>query len=450
MAQALTRPLTRRVPSLLTRPLPNRLNPNEYHDGISLDFRRNQFYVKAPGRPAQVAPFTSLFTFTGDNRSMYRGASGLLIPSQTNTPRVEYDANGDCLGLLIEGARTNLILHSQDIGNAAYDVKYQGAATTNTTTAPDGTATADTWTENTATDTHAVGQSVAKAASNLTYSGSFWVKANGRSRIRLTLAGSTAGTNGVFGDYILTGNGSVTGLSTVGTGWSSPSGTIQAFANGWYRCTITGTSGTETSVVLIINLHNGTSTSYTGDNASGVHVWGAQLEQAAFPSSYIPTTTGSVTRSAEIAQRVYGAEFDITKGTAYVEYDFPIVNMGSTRQLLSRNTGGGATGGILWSGDGIPITINDSINQASDANPAPAINTLYKGATSYDVANGLVAVVSGTAATTNATFSGDMGGSGTIITVGSSTTGSHGFGHIRRLDYWPERLSNDNLQRLTA
>src|SRR5258708_3837088 len=49
-----------------------------------------------------------------------------------------------CLGLLMEEARTNTAIFSQDLANAANWNFFDSSCTTNTTTSPDGTADADT------------------------------------------------------------------------------------------------------------------------------------------------------------------------------------------------------------------------------------------------------------------------------------------------------------------
>lgn len=55
---------------------------DNFDNGIHLDFANDYHYIKRPGQEAQVAPFTNLFTFTGDNKSMYRGSNGLLRASR--------------------------------------------------------------------------------------------------------------------------------------------------------------------------------------------------------------------------------------------------------------------------------------------------------------------------------------------------------------------------------
>jgi hypothetical protein len=169
----------------------------------------------------------------------------------------------ESLGLLIEEQRTNLLLRSEEFDNASWN-KVRSSITANTIVAPDGTLTGDKLVEDTtASNTHSVNQFV--TVSNATvYTFSFYAKAAERSLIRVF--SSSMGTD-VWFDLAA---GTVA-IQTTGTG------TIASVGNGWYRCTVTGTSTTTTGVPQIL-LASGLNHIYTGDGYSGVYIWGAQLE----------------------------------------------------------------------------------------------------------------------------------------------------------------------------
>jgi hypothetical protein len=95
----------------------------------------------------------------------------------------------------------------------------------------------------------------------------------------------------------------------------SSSATVSAstvpYANGWYRVIATATATATATGAVNIRPGNG-ALSYIGTGTGTILVWGAQLEAGAFPTSYIPTTTATVTRSADVAS-ITGANFGTTR-----------------------------------------------------------------------------------------------------------------------------------------
>jgi len=413
-----------------------------YQDGIHLNFASGNttsgYYVKAVGAAPTVSPLTSLFTFTGGNQSMYMGPAGLLVASATNTPRIEYDASGNCRGLLMEAARTNLMTYSQDLAGADWSA-LQSSITSNATTAPDGTATADLVTEDGGSSAHGYVNNRTLATST-TYTTSFWAKANGRTWVAFRATGTGWLNSDQAAFFNISGAGAV---GTLGTGMTA---TITAAANGWYRCTCTyataAASGTGTGTRIALASAD-TVQIYAGNSASGAYFWGVQQESGAFPSSYIPTTTGSVARTADSCIRTLGSEFSATAGTVVVNVaDFISADVTANNCIASLDD----------------ATANERLTlQRTNTAGAMRLN-VFDGGANQAAVDGLSAISTAGVrlayafAANDFAISGNGGatvtdGAGTLPTVsrldlGSRLTGEHLWGHIRRFDYWPERKTN--------
>ena len=219
-------------------------------------------------------------TYTRAGAATALTTTGEVVNFAANTPRITDR------GVLIEEARTNLILQS-----AAFDIaNWAKTGTTilaDNTTAPDGTATADKIMEVAAAATPRVSQAVTGNIGT-TYTISFFAKSAERSQVRVVLEGS-----GNFTAYFNTATGAITGLGALSTA------TMTALTNGWYRCTVTWTAATTTLGPYIATAEGGT-TIASGDDTKGIYLWGAQVEVGAFATSYIPTTATSATRGADV------------------------------------------------------------------------------------------------------------------------------------------------------
>lgn len=156
-------------------------------------------------------------------------------------------------GYLTEGTRTNLLTYSEQFDNAAW-TKSNITATANSISSPDGTTTADTLTASSANGTILQTATSTSAAHTL----SVWLKRKtGTGNVDLTLDG--------------------------GTTW-----TTKTITSSWARYDISQTLANPSSGIRIAT---------SGDK---IYAWGAQLEQSSFASSYIPTTTATVTRNADL------------------------------------------------------------------------------------------------------------------------------------------------------
>ena len=194
-------------------------------------------------------------------------------------------------GVTTAKAEENLLLQSQDFTTSWLNV---GAATTaNTSTAPDGTITADTLVEDTNTTIHVTAQTVAVSG---TVTLSVFAKLGSGTRfLTIGLNRDTTHTASATFDLSL---GTNTQTQVNGGIYTSPSATITAVTQGFYRCTFTVTTDTANSIRIGLN-DTGTPTinnrafgaNYTGDGTSSLIIWGAQLEQRSAVTAYTATTT---------------------------------------------------------------------------------------------------------------------------------------------------------------
>lgn len=425
-----------------------RLWPAEtLHDGISYNAATGRVVLKAPGAAPTITTLSGAFTFTGGNQSRYMGPAGVLIASVTNTPRIEYDASGNCLGLLMEAARTNLCLQSQTFDNASW-AKAQSSVSQNTTTAPDGTTTADSFIENGASAQHVMTQiGITSLTAATVYCASVFVKAAGRTRGRFIFVDSTQ-TDGVSVNFNL-GTGAVTGATGLGAGTLTASG-ITAYPSGWYRIWASGAmNNARTTGGPYINLQDAAgNNSYLGDSVSGLHVWGAQLEVGTFPSSYIVTTTTSIARTADVCTRALSTEFSASAGSVVVAGR---MNPGqaSTRQPACSFDDGTGNERIPLvrpaSSDLLQLRIDDGGVNQSAIGDTVTNGGLFKVGAAW-AANDAAMVLNTGAVQTDAVLT-----LPTVTTLGigyESGSATQFNGHVRRFDYWPTRLANPVLQRL--
>ena len=229
------------------------------------------------------------------NIASYFNEKGVMQFAPANTPRIDFDpATLECKGLLIEEQRTNLLTYSDQFNNSAF-VKTGTSITTNTIVSPDGSITADKLVEDTTTDEHYL-RSTPVSCSAGTYTASvYWHSSSERNLyLRVVHTGETTSTSQVTFNRSSLTLGAVFG--------NAISASAQNVGDGWWRISlvfqITATRNVQFGVQCSITIPV-SSASYTGDGVSGIHIWGAQLEQGSFPTSYIPTTSAQVTRAAD-------------------------------------------------------------------------------------------------------------------------------------------------------
>jgi hypothetical protein len=167
----------------------------------------------------------SQLTFTRASTATRVGPDGAIAVVGSNVPRIDYTGGG-CGKLLLEPQRTNLALYSEQFDNAAWTTNAtEVTISANTTTAPDGTSSADAILATTTNSGHQVQQRNLSVTSGTAYTISCYLKKNGYRYAAIGVAVNLSAE--VVVDFDL-------GIAT--------GGTLTEMANGWYRLIATATA----------------------------------------------------------------------------------------------------------------------------------------------------------------------------------------------------------------
>ena len=252
-------------------------------------------------------------TFTRASTGTYINSVGYISTAKNNQLRYDYDPTTLVgKGWLFEESRTNLLLSSVNFTNASQWTSANVSIYPNQLWAPDGTQTGYAILETAVNSTHQIStannMSTITAGQPVTFSIFINIGNYLRNSCIIQIFNNTT-TNGFscgFNCSSLT-TGTV-GSNGSGTGLSASLVAYPQIANtngGWVKLNITGiVDSTSTSCYAIIYMCSAASpytASYTGNTSYGLGMWGAQLEQGNFATSYIPTTTTAVTRSSDLA-----------------------------------------------------------------------------------------------------------------------------------------------------
>jgi hypothetical protein len=387
-----------------------------------------------------------LITFTRASDGAVVNSAGQIEIVAANVPRFTHDpVTGESLGLLVEEQRTNSLTYSEDFTNAAW-VPLLAAVTGNAIAAPDGATTADKLVSNNASQGQ-ITHTVAMAASTV-FTYSVFAKKAEWNFLLLRLRGNDGVDSGAY--FNLT-----SGL--VGTVESGNTATIQALANGWYRCSVARTSGAgATAPRQRLIATNADNTWSIGDGTSGIYLWGAQLEAGAFPTSYIPTTATAVTRSADVAS-ITGSAFSSFYNQSQFTVYMDIVrsysgNFPAFPNFASFSDGTSANNIVLYGTQNnqnitnFGLTANGAVQNDFVARPSnfPGPNLVAQALAT----NSSMFAVNGVLTTEDTSIAMPVGVN--QLRIGSDRNGlAQWGGPIRRLCFWPQRLPNSTLQNIT-
>ena len=287
------------------------------------------------------------FTVERNSAKWVLGADGYLKEYIADAPAIEFNADGSYKGVLVEPQSVNEAKASEDLDNATYwDTASRTTIAGDTETDPKGGTNSFLLSETAISNNfYFITESAHRpsVASGETWTSSIFVKkgdgANAPDIVQLTYQTATFGTQ--YANFDISVGGGTSGTVTDSSGGT---GRIRYYGNGWYRISFTATStGVGIAYVLLgFTNNNPTATrlpSYAGQTDANVFIWGAQLEESPIATSYIPTTTGAVTRvKGDIYLTSASSLIGQTEGTLFVEVDWRLTS-GTSQYILTASDG---------------------------------------------------------------------------------------------------------------
>jgi hypothetical protein len=391
----------------------------------------------------------SRITFTRSTSATFFNSAGVLTASAINSPRFDYNPSTLApLGLLIEEQRTNFVRNNTGVGVVA---GAPGTAPTNWNIDLSGSV--------------GISREIVGSGSD-----------NGISYVDIRLSGTCATTSTA---RILLD--STTGIAaTASQGWAMSSyvkvqgGTLPSLlpfleiyeyssAPAYLRQTSLGTFTPTTSSLSIQrftgSLTTGASTAYVRPSisvrfAAGVasditlRIGLPQMEQAAYSTSAIPTTTVQVTRTADVATMTgtnFTSWYNASEGTMLWSASTLSSLTASQSVALGKYptawniSGGTGSTNVSWYGAGVELSIAGTYNNQG------TVTALVLNKYAMAVANtGGQSATSLNGATASNRSGTTFGVGHTTFTIGNNLNGT-----IRSIVFYPRKLANTEIQALT-
>jgi hypothetical protein len=227
------------------------------------------------------------------------GLAGILEDS----PRFDYSGGASCPSLLLEPSRTQLIPQSEYITDT-----LRATITHNQAISPEGLQNAILAVDSTDNNSHILSRGSANLGATSAAVFSVFAKKQNNRYINLRITDNAANVGETINFYNATfdlQSGVVTDDYESATPPTNPFSDIEDYGNGWYRCYVgltksSGVARTDYAVYLVNSSSASVNPIYQGTGNDGNYLYGAQLEEGSYPTSYIPNHSGgSVTRNAD-------------------------------------------------------------------------------------------------------------------------------------------------------
>ena len=431
------------------------------HIGLSLALPRD--VGSGPYSPTLDMTLTAgldpRITFTRASSATYFNSSGVLTTAGNNEARFDYDpATLAPRGLLIEEQRVNSIRNNTMQGAVA---GTPGTAPTNWSMQTTGSGLTRTivgvGTENGITyiDVRYAGTTTGALSSA--------ILANNEQTTQIAAASGQSWTGSW---YLSVAGGSLTGLTLLNIQLTErdAAGALLASSTANVLSTITSANLATQRFVVSRTFNNASTAFATCEVRFSVPISTAvdftlriglpQLELGAFATSVIPTTTTALTRNADSASMTgtnFSSWYNATEGTFFTESQI-LYSTGGTffPGVLSANNGT-STNQILTyyiNTNRQTLYVRTGGTVVADIGPTASANIVFKFAGAYKE-NDFAATTNGAAVSTDT--AGTLPPAADRLNIGSQAGLSQPLnGHIRRISYYPRRLSNTELQAITA
>jgi hypothetical protein len=263
--------------------------------------------------------------------------------TRLNIPRLDYSLGG-CPNILLEPQRTNLTTYSEQFDDASWN-KINSSVTANADISPDGYTNADRIYDNATSGQHRVGKNIS-VVSATTYTFSVFAK---KGSLRYCYLFTVAGGASDRYYFDLQDGVSITA-----------GGKIEDYGSGWYRISAQVTAAATGNELFAFNLTNSSSSPTYSGTGTGYHmIYGYQVEAGDYATSYIPTTTASVTRNKDTTVEKDLTSFGI--GNSYtLLFDLTMATEDSNKILFYLKNSAGADSFTFRNFSGI-LSVYDAI-----------------------------------------------------------------------------------------
>jgi hypothetical protein len=313
---------------------------------LTSSWQRFLIYIPASFTNVQISASTGGCDATIYGAQLVQGTNALpyqKTETRLNIPRLDYSLGG-CPNILLEPQRTNLTTYSEQFDDASWN-KINSSVTANADISPDGYTNADRIYDNATSGQHRVGKNIS-VVSATTYTFSVFAK---KGSLRYCYLFTVAGGASDRYYFDLQDGVSITA-----------GGKIEDYGSGWYRISAQVTAAATGNELFAFNLTNSSSSPTYSGTGTGYHmIYGYQVEAGDYATSYIPTTTASVTRNKDTTVEKDLTSFGI--GNSYtLLFDLTMATEDSNKILFYLKNSAGADSFTFRNFSGI-LSVYDAI-----------------------------------------------------------------------------------------